>query len=85
MVIIGLFQSDPLATPPADQYLNFEKSSWKNQVRRTGFLSTMQGPIFFFLPKCQITFELEDNPIFKKMYVLTTETGISAINKQRIL
>ena len=25
--------------PPVDLYLNFEKSSWKNQVRRTGFLA----------------------------------------------
>ena len=25
--------------PPVDLYLNFEKSSWKTQVRRTGFLA----------------------------------------------
>ena len=25
--------------PPVDLYLNFEQSSWKNQVRRTGFLA----------------------------------------------
>ena len=24
--------------PPVDLYLNFEKSSWKNEVQRTGFL-----------------------------------------------
>ena len=27
------------AIPPVDLYLNFEKSSWKNQVRRTEFLA----------------------------------------------
>ena len=26
--------------PPVDLYLNFEKSSWKNQVPRTGFLAS---------------------------------------------
>ena len=26
-------------TPPVDLHLNFEKSSWKNQVRQTGFLA----------------------------------------------
>ena len=25
--------------PPVDLYLNFEESSWKNQVLRTGFLA----------------------------------------------
>ena len=26
-------------SPPVDLYLDFEKSSWKNQVQRTGFLA----------------------------------------------
>ena len=26
------------AYPPVDLYMNFEKSSWKNQIRRAGFL-----------------------------------------------
>ena len=29
--------------PPVDLYLNYEKSSWKNQVRRTGFLQATQA------------------------------------------
>ena len=28
-----------ISKPPVDLYLNFEKSSWKNQVQRTGFLA----------------------------------------------
>ena len=28
---------------PIDLYLIFEKSSWKNQIRRTGFLQATQA------------------------------------------
>ena len=55
-------------SPPVDLYLNFEKSSWKNQVRRTGFLAcknqfrnlflqaTQAVKIQFEIPRLKIQF-----------------------------
>ena len=34
-----LWCNNQLVKSPVDLYLNFEKSSWKNQIRRTGFLA----------------------------------------------
>jgi hypothetical protein len=39
---LGLYiQGHKPIKPPFDLYLNFEKSSWKRQVRRTGFLKAI--------------------------------------------
>ena len=33
--------------PPVDLYLSFEKSSWKNQVRQTGFFNLQKSKLIF--------------------------------------
>ena len=47
-IILCVHQIARTSLPPVDPYLNFEKSSWKNQVRRTVFLQATQAVKFKF-------------------------------------
>ena len=47
-IILCVHQLAQTSLPPVDLYLNFEKSSWKNQVRQTGFLSATQAVKIMF-------------------------------------
>ena len=49
------------ALPPVDLYLIFEKSSWKNQVRQTGFLVYFELDFYCLcsLQKSIINFEID--------------------------
>ena len=61
---------DTITLPPVDLYLNFEISSWKTQVPRTGFLA------------CKNQFEIDfcsKNPVRNRLKIQFVELDFSEI------